>query len=253
MLFHLANLPYWLLLAVGVLCLGLIVLMGDADDDLDLEMAIDASPDLELDITDLDVDIDDGGDIETGSGASIPLQVLAFFGVGKVPLMILLGIDFSLWGILGWMLNVAVGSLTGTMPTHFLGLAGLILLTSLGLSLWMGRLCSRPISGLFKTFSQDVSGDRVIGCVGTVTSKKLPYLINGQIGQAHVYDSAGNLLTISVSLPDWATVIPHHNQIVLIIDQSPKGYGYLAIAKDSSDEDKWLNQTRNIAINQGED
>jgi len=95
---------------------------------------------------------------------------------------------------------------------------------------------------LFKTFSQDVSAERVIGCVGTVTSQKSPYLIHGKIGQAHVYDSTGNLLTLSVSLPDWATVIPHHNQEILIIDQSPHGYGYLPIAKDSSDEDKWLNQ-----------
>ncbi|MEB3160896.1 MAG: DUF1449 domain-containing protein [Synechocystis sp.] len=243
MLFHPANLPYWLLLIVGVLCLGLMVIGGDGDEDLDLDMAIADSPDLNLDVMDLDVDIDDGSDVE--AGGSMPLQVLAFFGVGKVPLLILLGIDFSLWGILGWILNVSVGSVTGTMPTQFFGLAGSIFFTALGLSLWFGRLCSRPIASVFKTFSQDVSGDRVIGCVGTVTSKKLPYLINGKIGQAHVYDSAGNLLTLSVSLPDWATVIPHHNQEILIIDQSPQGYGYLAIAKDSSDEDKWLNQTRN--------
>ena len=249
MLFHLANLPYWLLLLVGVLCLGLMVISGDGDDELDFEPAIAGSPDLNLDVTDLDVDIDDGSDLETAVSAPIPLQVLAFFGVGKVPLMILLGIDFSLWGIIGWILNVGVGSVTGTMPTRFFGLAGLILLTSFGLSLWIGRLCSRPIASLFKTFSQDVSGDRVIGCVGTVTSKKLPYLINGKIGQAHVYDSAGNLLTLSVSLPDWAAVVPHHNQEILIIDQSPQGYGYLAIAKDSSDEDKWLNQSRGIDIN----
>ncbi|MFN9174970.1 MAG: DUF1449 domain-containing protein, partial [Synechocystis sp.] len=107
MLFHLANLPYWLLLAVGVLCLGLIVLSGDADDDWDLETAIEGSPQL-----DLGLDLDEGSGPETDFGGSIPLQVLAFFGVGKVPLMILLGIDFSLWGIMGWMLNVTVGSLT---------------------------------------------------------------------------------------------------------------------------------------------
>jgi len=236
MLFHLANLPYWLLLGVGILCLGLMIVSGDGDEDLD--MALEPSPD--LDITHLDVELDSGGEIQEGQTPPMPLQVLSFFGLGRVPLMILLGIDFSLWGLIGWMLNVGVGSLTGTMPTELLGMAGLILLISLLISLWLGRLCSRPIANLFKTFSQDVSPDRVIGCVGTVTSKKLPYLANGTIGQAHVYDNAGNLLTLSVSLPDWATVIPHHNQDILIIDQSPKGYGYLAIAKDSSDEDKWL-------------
>ncbi|QUS59337.1 DUF1449 family protein [Synechocystis sp. PCC 7339] len=240
MLFHLANLPYWLLLAVGVLCLGLMIISGDGNEDLDLEveMALDAVPDVE--ITHLDVELDQGGAIEEGEAVPMALQVLSFFGLGKVPLMILLGIDFSLWGVIGWILNVAVGTVTGTIPSQLLGWAGIIFLISLAISLWLGRLASRPIANLFKTFSQDVSAERVIGCTGTVTSKKLPYLANGTIGQAHVYDNAGNLLTLSVSLPDWATVIPHHNQEILIIDQSPKGYGYLAIAKDSSDQDKWL-------------
>ena len=157
--------------------------------------------------------------------------------------MILLGIDFSVWGTLGWLFNVVIGEVTGVMPTRFFGWAGVILMSSFLISLWLGRLCALPISQVFQTFSQDVTAERVVGTIGTVTSKKLPYLIEGKIGQAHVYDAAGNLLTISVSLPDWATVIPHHNQRILIIDQSPKGYGYLAITKDSSDEDKWLNQS----------
>ncbi|AIE73709.1 MULTISPECIES: OB-fold-containig protein [unclassified Synechocystis] len=238
MLFHLANLPYWLLLTVGLLCLGLMIISGDGDENLDVEIALETGSD--VDITHLDVELDHGGEMEEGETMPIALQALSFFGLGKVPLMILLGIDFSLWGVMGWMLNVTVGTMTGAMPNQLLGWAGLIFLVSLVISLWLGRLASRPIAHLFKSFSQDVSAERVIGCTGTVTSKKLPYLANGTIGQAHVYDNAGNLLTVSVSLPDWATVIPHHNQEILIIDQSPKGYGYLAIAKDSSDEDKWL-------------
>ncbi len=250
MLFHSANLPYWLILFVGLACFSLVILSGDGDDDLDLTPGLEGGTDFELDATELDLDLDfddigDEGELTTKGTTSMPLQVLAFLGVGKVPLMILLGIDFSLWGTFGWLLNVVIGSLTGTLPSRFFGWAGVILLGSLAVSLWLGRLCSFPISQLFKTFSQDVTSERVIGAVGTVTSKKLPYLIDGRIGQAHVSDSAGNLLTVSVSLPDWATVIPHHNQQILIIDQSPKGYGYLAIAKESTDEDKWLTQSFN--------
>jgi hypothetical protein len=174
--------------------------------------------------------------------ASMPFQLLGWLGFGKAPFLLLAGIDFSLWGTLGWMLNVWLGSVTGTMPTHLLGLGGLVLLLSLGLSLWLGRLFSRPIASLFVSFGQDVSQERLIGCVGTVTSKTLPYLSSGKIGQAHVYDAAGNLLTITVALPHWAQVIPHHNQSILIIDQSTQSRTYLAVAKDSSDEDKWLHQ-----------
>nr|MDJ0511394.1 DUF1449 domain-containing protein [Crocosphaera sp.] len=87
---------------------------------------------------------------------------------------------------------------------------------------------------------EDVKSERLIGCVGTVSSKTIPYLIEGKIGQADVYDTAKNLVTISVNLPHWADVIPHHGQHILIIDRQE--HSYLGIAKDSSDEDKWLNQ-----------
>ncbi len=230
MLFHLANLPYWLFLGAGLVCFGLIILSGDGDDDL--ELGLDPSVDLKAEADSLP-----NSTFEEG----IPWQVLGWFGLGKAPLMLLLAMDFSLWGVGGWILNVAIASLTGTIPYRFWGLGGLVLFLSLGWSLWLGRLLSRPIAGLFVSFSQDSSQERIIGCVGTVTSKKIPYLMDGKIGQARVYDAAGNLLTISVSLPAWATVIPHHNQEILIIDQSPQGHGYLAIAKDSSDEDKWIN------------
>ena len=80
----------------------------------------------------------------------------------------------------------------------------------------------------------------MLGCVGAVVSKKIPYLTEGKIGQVDVRDSAGNLVSLSVSLPSWAEKIPLRGEKVLIIEKGDNAY--LAIAKDSSDEDKWLNQ-----------
>lgn len=77
MLFHLANLTYWLLLGLGILCLGLMIISGDGDEDLDVEMSLEASSD--VDITHLDVELDQGGDMEEGEAVPMALQVLSFF------------------------------------------------------------------------------------------------------------------------------------------------------------------------------
>jgi len=139
--------------------------------------------------------------------------------------------------LIGWFLNVIIGEITGKIPTGILG--GLIFIASLLFSLWLGKLLSYPIGKIFAQHTEDISSDRLIGCIGKVVSKQVPYLIEGKIAQADVVDSYGNLVTVEVSLSDWAKVIPHRGQEILIIDRSQ--HSYIAIAKDSSDEDKWLN------------
>ncbi len=240
MLLHSANLLYWVLIGIGVAFFLLIIVSGGGDEGGELDSDIDINVDsngfsLDADVeTDMDADMDgDGEDIS-------PFQILAWFGLGKAPLMILLGIDFSAWGVAGWTLNIILGSLTGTIPYRFFGLGGLVFFVSLFIGLWTGKLLSYPIGQIFSSFGEDVTSERLIGCVGTVSSKTIPYLIEGKIGQADVYDTASNLVTISVSLPHWADVIPHHGQQILIIDRQE--HSYLGIAKDSPDEDKWINQ-----------
>ncbi len=219
MMFHPANFLYWVLLGIGVVFFGLIIFVGGGDEDVEIEAETEI----------------DGGD----SGFA-PWQMLSWFGLGKAPVMLLLAIDFSTWGMTGWILNSIFATLTDRMPTRLLGWGGLIFLASFAFSLFTGSLLSRPIGQLFVTFSEDVSSERLIGCVGTVTSKKIPLLTEGRIGQVDIYDMAGTLVTINACLPQWANVVPHHGQQVLIIDQQK--HSYIAIAKDSSDEDKWLDR-----------
>ncbi|NEO85237.1 MAG: YqiJ family protein [Spirulina sp. SIO3F2] len=220
-LLSLANLPYWILLGAGVL-LFLVVIAAGGDDDTGIE-----SEGLGLD--------GDGPDIDANWGV-VPL--LAWLGVGKVPLILLLATDFFLWGLVGWILNVIAAQFVGHMPTAFIGLGSLIFIASGIGSLWFGSLVTRPIGRLFATFGQDASSDRLVGCLGTVSSKTVPHLTSGQIGQVDVTDPYNNLVTVSAALPQWAKVIPHRSQQVLIIDHRPPVY--LAIAKDTSDEDRWL-------------
>ena len=79
---------------------------------------------------------------------------------------------------------------------------------------------------------------RSLGCVGTVVSPKVPFSNSGRIAQADVFDAAGNLSTINITLPQWATVVPVRGDRVLIIDLQKNSY--LAVAKDSPDESQWL-------------
>ncbi|MFN5513458.1 MAG: DUF1449 domain-containing protein [Cyanobacteriota bacterium] len=230
MLLHSANLPFWFLLGLGLLCLGLIWLSGGEDEgaggsgDEDFEVA-----------SRLDLDLDSDAPTD---GIPAFIYFLSWLGFGQAPLLLLLGINFSLWGILGWGLNVLWARLAGGFPQGVA--AWLVLLLPGCLSFWVGRRLSRPLGSVFKPFSQDTRSERLVGCLGVVTSKALPYRREGKVGQLLVKDSAGNVLTVSAALPAWAAVLPLHNQTALIIEVLPDQQGYLAIAKDSSDEDKWL-------------
>lgn len=220
MLFSLANLTYWIFLGVGISLFLLVIFSGGGDDDLELES---------------EVDVDGDGDF--GS-----LQFLGWLGFGKTPLILLLAIDLSLWGLSGWMANVAIASILGEIPTRW-GWGGLILVGSLVFSLFVGSLIARPLGYVFASFGEDTKSDRLVGCVGVVTSKKVPLESDRQIAQADVRDAARNLVTVSICLPNGAKVKPSYGQEILIVEQI--GDRYLAVAKDSEDEAEWLNNTRN--------
>lgn len=221
MVFDLANLPYWIFLGLGVVLFLLVISSGGGDSDGDVD--IDADGDFD---TDLDIELEADAD-----GGFTALQALGWLGLGKAPLLLLLAIDFSLWGLLGWVLNLLLG-----LPTGRLGNG--VLIISLIFSLLGGSLISRPIGKLFAAFGEDTRGDRLIGCTGTVVSVSLPQQPTTQIGQVDAIDPAHNLVSINVQIPDWATQIPKHGDPVIIIEYCDSFY--LAVAKDSVDQKRWL-------------
>lgn len=226
-LFDASNLPYWLLLGMGILLFVLVIVSGGGDDDLDL----DADADVDADISgtnplDLDTDASDFG----------LTQALAWLGIGKAPLILLLATDLSLWGMIGWLLNVfvvgAIGSVLG-------GLAGgAVLLGSMMVALTVGGQIGKPIGKIFASFGEDTSSDRLIGCYGTVSTAQIPVAGKGRIGQVDVLDPARNLITINAVLPEWATIIPQRGSKVLVIERA--GTSYFVIVKDSPDQSHWF-------------
>lgn len=203
MIWALAYLPYWIVLALGVALFGIAIV---ASDDTDLDGAAD-----------------------------LPWAVL---GLGELPLLILLALDLSLWGVLGWSFSILAAVLMGAVPGT--GLAIAIFVFSLGLSLWFGSLIARPVGRLFATFGEDTSSNRLLGCVGTVSSKQIPPEREGTIGQVDLIDQQRNLVTVSAICPDWATQRPQYGQRVIAIDEHPRGY--LVIVNDSADAATWFSR-----------
>lgn len=231
MLFHLIHTPYWIVLGMGVL-LFLTVIFGDVGDE-GVELEGDADP--------LEVEVD----LEEGISF---LAILHWLGVGRVPLILLLALDFSLLGVLGWFFNVLFYTLRGSWPGVVW--SGVIAIAALLLALTTGGLCSRPLGQIFAQFSEDTSRDRLLGCSGHVSSAHIPHSGTG-IGQVSVLDANRNRLILPAVLPPWAMVTPQHGQEILIIDRQE--HEYIVVAKDSLDEATWLRQQRQSQIKDSEE
>lgn len=245
MLFALANLPYWIFLGSGVVLFLFVIVSGGGDDDLDADMDVDADVDADFD---LDADVDAGGsqllDLDAdgdadSSGDFGTAQVLGWFGIGKAPLILLIALDLCLWGLAGWTLNVIVAGLMGEIGGAIAEFGVLIL--SLIIALNVGGLIARPIGRIFASFTEDSSCDRLIGCLGTVTSASIPFSDSGKIGQIDVYDAAHNFVTVSAVLPTWAQISLRRGAKVFVIERHTKGY--VVIAQNSIDQQNWLNGT----------
>lgn len=236
-LFDLSNLPYWILLGMGVLLFLFVIVSGGGDDDLDVDADVDVDADLDVDVdVDSPVDLDIDADADADASDFSMLQALAWLGFGKAPLILLLATDLSLWGLVGWMLNVFVGGVLAGLLGGLIG--GVIFAGSFIIALLLGGQIAKPIGKVFASFGEDVSSDRLVGCIGTVSTVRIPTITEGKIGQVDVLDPARNLVTVNAILPDWATIIPIRGDKVLVIERSPQGY--LVICKDSSDQDKWF-------------
>ncbi|MCC5631782.1 OB-fold-containig protein [Nostoc sphaeroides] len=190
---------------------------------------------------DIDTDVDADVDADTNNELSFG-QFLGWAGIGKAPLILLLATDLSLWGVFGWMLNVWFGSIINSKVNSLFGVT--ILFSSMIISLLMGGLIAQPIGKIFAEFGEDASSDRLIGCVGIVTSAYIPIGNQGRIGQVDVLDTKRNLLTVSAVIPDWATIAPQRGEKVLVIEH--KAQIYLVIAKDSPDQEQWLANSSQI-------
>ena len=119
-----------LLLAMGGFgMLGFLDNLVPDDWDLDADMDVDAGVDLDLD-ADLDIDADLDADADVGGGAGAFLQmVLGFFGIGRVPLLVVIVAFLTSFGLSGYATQMVVHGISGyylpallaTIPAFFGG------------------------------------------------------------------------------------------------------------------------------------
>ncbi len=192
------NLPFTLmLLFCGVLtALQLIGLGGDGDADADLDADFDADVDLDADLdadVDLDADADLDGDIDADADADgLPdlLSVLAFVGVGKAPLLVVLIILLGSIGILGWTVNSVITAVFPTYPAWAFIVALLIALVGGSLiSSRLARLIGRALPSINSTAT---AATGLVGRRGTVISPR----VDGVYGLVRVRDQGGTQINV---------------------------------------------------------
>jgi membrane protein implicated in regulation of membrane protease activity len=235
------NLPFTFMLALGVL-LALLQFVGlshdgDADADADVDVGADVHADLDAE-TDIDADTDLSADHDfdhdldhdvdhevdhdmehdVGHGLPSGFSLLAFIGMGKAPLMIVLLILFMSIGFLGWILNGIGRGIFGFFPGLLLLVTGLGSLIGGGLlTSRITRLIGRALPPISTTATR---AQALVGRPGTVTS---PFVDN-RYGMVHLRDDGGTLISIFATTEDEQPIARGEDVILLSYDAAQRRY-----------------------------
>jgi len=194
------NLIFLAPFAVALLYLGVYTLtgvgMGDADADVHGDVGADADADVDADAhleadghveTDAHADTeaahDTDHDTETGGQQSLQAMALAWFGVGKVPITIIVTCFMLVWGSSGFITNSMVRNENGwdaAILSIPIALLASLFVTRL-IVLFMGRFM--PLN---ETYAK--RRGELVGCTGQAI-----YSINQNFGMALVRDDHGDL------------------------------------------------------------
>ncbi|ALI99981.1 OB-fold-containig protein [Rufibacter tibetensis] len=162
-----------------------------------------------LEISTLDVDLDlevDGDGLSSLQGFD---AVLAFFHLGRVPLMIVL----SFFALPYWALSVGVNHALGTQST-WVGLA--LMLPIMVVSLFISRFLTLPFVKLFAAMEKGEAPNTAF--IGQMCTILLP-ANNAQIGQAAV-KTKGSPVLLNVKTPHPQLV--QKGETALVIEYLPE-------------------------------
>jgi membrane protein implicated in regulation of membrane protease activity len=223
------NLPYTVLMGLGLIIAALQLFGlshdGDADVDADADLDVDADVDADMDADlehDLDLDHDAELEAVTGhdasGGSASGLSWLAFIGFGKAPLMVVLLILFFSIGLLGWFANGVILGIFGIFPSLLILVSGLlsmaigIFITS-RLTLLIGRALP-PIS------STATKAQAMVGMNGIVTS---PF-VDEKYGMVRLRDQGGTQISLFAITEDEEPIPRGETVILVAYDTSQKRF-----------------------------
>jgi membrane protein implicated in regulation of membrane protease activity len=231
------NLPFTLMLGLGVLLAGLQLLGlshdGDTDADPDVDADVDADADADMDIAvhhdldhdldhdinhDIDHDLDHDVDHNMSRDSLSGFSLLAFIGIGKAPLMVVILIVLMTTGLLGWILNGLVMGILGVFP-------GLLLLVTLLGSLVAGSLVTSRLTRFIGRALPPVSttatrAESLVGRPGTVIS---PF-VDGRYGMVHLRDDGSTLISLFAITEDEQPIARGASVILLSYDATQRRY-----------------------------
>lgn len=231
------NLPFTLMLGLGVALAGLQVLGlshdGDTDTDADGDVDADAEADVDTDIAihhDLDHDVDQDIDPDMNHDLDHDVEhdisrdalsgfsLLAFIGIGKAPLMVVILIVLMTTGLLGWFLNGLAMGFLGFFP-------GLLLLGTSLVSLIAGSLITSRVTRFIGRALPPVSttatrAQALVGRPGTVIS---PF-VDGRYGMVHLRDDGGTLISLFAITEEEQPIARGESVILLSYDAAQRRY-----------------------------
>jgi membrane protein implicated in regulation of membrane protease activity len=222
------NLPFTIMLMLCGLfaMLQLIGLGDDSDSDLDADFDADLDADLDLDFdadadfdADFDTDLDADADLDVDAdGLPDLLSILAFLGVGKAPLMVVLVVLMGSMAVIGWTLNTVLEVVLGSYPAW-----GLLLV--LPIAFIVGGLISSRISryigrALPSISSTATGATGLIGRRGAVISPR----IDGNYGLVRVRDQGGTLINVFAITTEEEPITGKSEVVLVEYDSEKKRY-----------------------------
>lgn len=220
---HWWNLPYMVMLGLvaAFFLLQLVGMLGgagdhdaeidtDVDADLDHEIDADAEADVDTDAADHGGETDGVHDADAG-GMLGWHTALSYFGVGRVPLMVVWVTFFIFAGFAGIFVNSSIFVRhAGEFPTWgFVASSGTSLAIGLAAVRFFSRAAARfvDVGGRGSTRKHELAGKR-----GVVASVKL----DQQFGEVRVRDARGNELLLHGRLQEDGRALARGEKVVLI-------------------------------------
>src|SRR5512138_2633932 len=217
------NLPFTLMLGLGVLLSGLQLFGLSHEGDTDADAHVDADGDMDLAIHhdidhDLDHTLDHNADHDIGHGSLSGFSLLAFIGIGKAPLMVVVLIVLMTTGLLGWFLNGLAVGILGFFP-------GLLLLGTFAVSVVSGSLVTSRIARFIGRALPPISttatrAKALVGRPGTVIS---PF-VDHRYGMVHLRDDGGTLISLFAITEDEQPIPRGEPVILLSYDATQRRY-----------------------------
>lgn len=228
MLFAIENLPYWIFLCLG-LALFLLTLLSQAKQAAEAPTSNIASLTQTV--------------LETGPGSDAVVEPDARRRpIAPFPLR--MALTLTIWGLLGWLFNICIGTFLGAAPIGPLGF-GVVTMTLI-LSLIISHQLVSPLGWIISSRRNQSSLDYLVGCTGKVDQDQINRLAAGEITQIEVVDAQGSTLFVGAVLPAWFQVTPQPGDRLTLIERLEQGQVYHVVVADSSDQDDWLKRTAAI-------